>query len=522
MNHVLFITNPDNEYSVAVLIKDRALHQADLRKHYVDPLVNLGVPEDSILSLSLKYNEHNKAPAKLIKEHLQAVLMAADKLKITTLVVADSSYFKTLTKQTKADPHFGYVLPCAIKGFEHINIVVTINYQNLFYNPGLQQKLDMSLNTVVHSLQGTDPSLGQGIIKHAEYPETYEEIEAFLNKLHQYPALVCDIEAFSLIFSEAGIGTISFAWNQNEGGAFLVDYKQAPFDTYIDDYMDGYPGMYVPNHGIRQVLLEFFLAYKGKLLYHNGTYDIKVLIYNLFMKDLLDNEGLIHGLETMYRDVDDVMIITYLATNTTAGNVLGLKQNAFEFAGNYAEEDIKDIRRIPKDDLLEYNLIDCLSTWFVHNKNYPIMVADQQLEVYEEIFLPSMPVVTHMELTGMPMYLDKSKELKEYLTIIQDRSIKILNNSSVVKQFAWKEQCKAMVTANLLLKKKVKPLSDFKTELNPGSPKQVALLLHEPDYMNLPILDTTATGLPATGQKTILKHLNSLIIQYGIKPEELT
>lgn len=50
---------------------------------------------------------------------------------------------------------------------------------------------------------------------------------------------------------------------------------------------------------------------------------------------------------------------------------------------NYAVEEIVDICQIPLPKLLEYNLTDALSTWYVREKHYDTMVADQQLEVYE-------------------------------------------------------------------------------------------------------------------------------------------
>ena len=89
------------------------------------------------------------------------------------------------------------------------------------------------------------------------------------------------------------------------------------------------------------------MAYKGKLTYHNANFDIKILIYELFMNGMLDQAGMIKGIKQLTKNFDDTKLIIYLATNSCAGNTLGLKPNAHEYAGNYAEEDVKDIRKIP-------------------------------------------------------------------------------------------------------------------------------------------------------------------------------
>lgn len=318
MKHILFTPNPDNRYSIAILIKETAFIKDSINTNYVQPLINRGVTPDSILALSLTYNDKGKAPVKLIKESLQTILKASSKLGVNTLVVADSAYFKTLTNERKSEPHFGYIKPCAIKGFEHVNIILSVNYQAIFYNPEISKRLDMSLDTVVGHMTNTHVDPGQNIIKFCEYPDTVESIQNWLTKLLDHPVLTCDIEAKSLNFWEAGIATISFAWNKHEGIAFAVDR--------------GDPNILLE---VRACLKKFFEDYDGTLIYHNGTYDIKVLIYELFMDNLQDDVGIFNGLDVMYKNIEDTKLITYLATNTTAGNKLSLKHNSFEFTGNY-------------------------------------------------------------------------------------------------------------------------------------------------------------------------------------------
>ena len=495
------------------MIKSSAMIKCSLLSNYVTPLIDKGMNLTDFIAYDLVY-EGKKAPAKLIKTHLAKVLEACTTLHTKVLLVADSTYFKSLTKERKAEPHLGYIKKCAIDGYEHIDIILTYNYQTLFYNPDNKTKIAMSIDTLFNHVGGTHINIGTGIIHNAQYPNTDEGIEHFLDSLHQYPVLVCDVETFSLDFWKAGIGTIAFAWDKHNGGAFTCDYS-----NNFHPPVDGWYGHQINNNLIKSLLLQFFLKYKGKLIYHGGTFDIKILIYELFMRNMLDNIGLIDGLDVMYKDMDCTKIITYLATNTTAGNKLGLKQVAFEYTGNYAQDDIEDIRRIEKSELLKYNLIDCLATWFAYEKNHPIMVADEQLQVHDEMFIPSMKVITHMELTGMPMDKEDVGLASIGLEKIKKTFNAILDLSPVVTAYKTKKQKMEMIEKNLLLKEKIKPLSDFPFEYNPSSPKQTQKLVYE--HMGFPVEDYTDTKQPATGAKTLKKILNRLIMKYNITEEEL-
>lgn len=222
---------------------------------------------------------------------------------------------------------------------------------------------------------------------------------------------------------------------------------------------------------------------------------------------LLNVQGLLEGLEVLTRNVQDTRIISYLATNSTAGNDLKLKSLAHEFAGNWAKEDIKDIRKIPLPELLQYNLIDALSTQYVKTKYYPQMCIDNQENLYTSLMLPSLKVIIQMELTGMAMNPQKIEETKQILEKEQQECLDILQNSPVIKMFNRLVQQTAMEKANAKLKTKQHPLEKFADELfNPNSGPQLQRLLYE--QMGLPVLDYTDTKQPATGADTIEKLIN--------------
>jgi DNA polymerase-1 len=504
MRHVIF--QQATEYPVAFLIKQSALNQKLLQEHYVTPLVNQGIQPNQVIGFSLAYNDSGKCPATLQKQYLSKLLPALDSLKVTTLVVADSAYFKTLTKQRKAEPHYGYVLPCAIAGFEHMSVILIPNYQSLFYNPALQDKVDVGLNTLATHLKGTYQAPGQNIIHSEYYPESFEDIKAMLETLKQYPKLTCDIETFSLKFWETGIATIGFAWDKHNGTSFCVDTNRFGQVSWIR------------NLAIHQLLHEFFETYTGTLIWHYANFDLKIIVNTLWMDSLLDERGKQHGIEVMTKNFDDTKLITYLATNSTAGNNLSLKYQAQEFAGNYAMSDINDITQIPISNLLRYNLVDCLSTWHVYEKHYPTMVADQQKDIYERLFLPSVKLILQMELTGMPLDMDAVIAAEKELGDIQIKCLNFIHNSQLVKDAelrltkdAWaKDYADRKSKAKNPDKIQPKDWDDYLANkyvtFNPNSNQQVQTLIYE--IMGLPVIDLTDGKDPAVGGKTLKKLKN--------------
>lgn len=499
MYHILFEESPT--YPIALLVKPSALREKDLLSAYVEPLVKLGVPKPEIIAYSMDYAPGGKAPVSLIKGWIESNLQSLKEVGTKYLYVTDSAYFKALTKQSKAEPHMGYVLPCAIKGFEDINVVLGVNYQALMYKPELQEKVDLSLKTLADHSNGTYQAIGSGIIHAAEYPRTNQEIAMALNKLHAYPKLAADIEAFSLRFYEAGVGTIGFAPSQHSGVAFACDYKPSA------QPVDGLYGIAEANPTVRLMIREFLENYQGEITWHNSSYDLKVLIYTLWMKDPLDTAGLLKGLKVLTRNFQDSKIIAYLALNSTARNSYSLKDLAHEFAGNWAQAEIKDIRKIPLPELLQYNLIDCLSTNYVKDKYEPRMIQDDQEDIYRNLMLPSLKTIIQMELTGMPMNMATIKAKKAEMEAEEARCRKIIDNHPLVQEVNYFLQEKAMLAKQATLKKKVVTIADFvDLKFNPGSPLQMQELLY--NFMALPVVDLTDTKQPATGDDTIKKLLN--------------
>lgn len=490
MRYLTFSNQISPVYPVAVLVPK--LESDGIKREYIDP--SLLVPEQ-VIAYEL-YQTGKKTSANDMRIYLSELLPILGDLKTEYLLVGEGEYFKALTGVSKADPYIGYVLPNTYPALMagQFQVLYVPNYRQVFYDPAkTRAKISRVLDALWAHQQGSYRDPGDSVIKSAAYPSTVADIAVWLQRLLIKPALACDIEGFSLKHYNAGLGTISFAWNQGEGIAFAVDLGEDPA-------------------AIRQLLKKFFRQYRGRLIWHNAGYDVGVKIFQLFMTDLLDTAGLLDGLEVFYdRDWDDTKLITYLATNSCAGNKLSLKEQAQEFAGNYAQEDIKDITKIPLPQLLEYNLIDSLSTWFVYEKYWNQLIADDQLQVYEELFKPALIDITQMQLTGMPLDMEKVAEARKILELAIGDAVSRIQSEPLIREFTyqlrisaeadrrreWEERKAAGIKVRAYVPGK------FNEEFNPNSGPQLQKLLFED--LGLPILERTETKQPATGGDVLLK-----------------
>ena len=505
MRHHIF--EEAKEYPIALLIKNTSFNTQSLINNYILPLESLGVPRNKIIAFTLEY-ENDKAPAKLQKEYLDKLLIGLKTLGVKYLYCCDGNYFKTLTKQNKADPHLGYVLPCAVKGFEDMKVILNINFRAVMHNPAVEPKITLGNTTLANEWLGNYQPIGSNIIHNATYALTYAEVQDGIKKLNSYPVIACDIETFGLTLQEAGIATIAFAWSKHEGLAFPVDYidltdfSQEPVDV------QGNYGTRFRSSIVRKYLKLFFANYKGTIIWHGSTFDLRVLIFELFMdSDPLNRVGMLLGLDIMTRRIHDTKILSYLATNSTAGNELGLKKQAHEFAGNWAKDDIENALTIPLKELLQYNLVDTLATMYLYEKHFPTIINDNQLNIYNEIMLPSLKVIIQCELVGMPLHAETVQETKKELLKIQDEVLAVINSNPCIAQLNLHLQTQAMNAANAKLKTKQHPLSKFADVVfNPNSNPQLQYLLYE--MFGLPVIDLTDKRQPATGGDTLEKLIH--------------
>lgn len=305
MRYLVFSEPERTSYPICLLVP--SINRQEIEKAYIKPH---GLDPNDLLVIDLCYSQTQKKTPKAdmvayIEQELKPVLLD---MAVEYLMVADAEYFKTLTKAAKVEAHLGYVMDCV---FGPWKVVYVPFHRAIFYDPDkVKAKIASSVAAVVQHRAGDYQAPGTSIIRYAAYPTAPEEIEEWLERLIvEDRPLACDIETFSLKHPTAGIGTITFCWNKHEGIAFPVDLGPDPTR-------------------VRALLKNFFLRFRQKLLYHKISFDVYILIYQLFMKHILDTEGLLEGLKVMLRNWDCTRLIAYLATNSCAGNQLGLKQLA--------------------------------------------------------------------------------------------------------------------------------------------------------------------------------------------------
>lgn len=497
MQFIIF-GEPQEKYKITILVKETDLNQDLLLKHYVNPLINLNpnLTKEDFLVLPVKY-ENKKAPVKTVLEpclnQLQDYISEAGS---EVLLVTAPEYFKKITGKTKVSSVLGLNVPAKFYKLAGIETFNSPSYRSVFFDDKNVGKIELALKGIAKITSGNN--INHDIIHKAVYPLNLTEIDAVLKSLLKYPVLTCDIEGFSLKHTKAKVATISFAWSKHEGTAFKVDLYNSKTPELL-------------------LLYNFFQEYLGrkggKIIFHNMNYDAKVLIHELFQAGMVQaKESMLQGIELFTKNFEDTKLIAYLATNSCSGNELSLKQLALPFAGNYGLEDeqITNIRSIPLSELLEYNLKDALSTFYVYETYYPLMVNDDQERVYKEIFKPAVKNLLQMELHGMPICMERVLEVEEELLVIQKKHLDILKASPLYKILVDIKQVNLALNINKKWKSKLEDFKYFeavaKQEVNLNSGTQLIDLLYT--YAGLPVIDKTPTKAPATGTKTLKKLKN--------------
>jgi len=475
--------------TTAILIKQDAIDFQSLNLYYYKPLEKLGVGKDTVQVFKLIYDNASKVSAKVGKAWLDKVKENLPK-SVTQLIIADSSYYKWVTKTSKVSKNYGVSVMGKYKGFEDFQCIYVPNYKSLYKNPENQQLIDLGLETSLGFVK-------QALIKSEQYAKRLDRDKDLLDQLYQYPKLTVDIETTGLAL-DCSVVTIAFAWDKHSGVA-------------IDIRTNGYWNT-----------KEFLENYSGTLIMHNALFDVKLLISNWWMETETDYEGMQRGLN-VFEYVDDTMLLAFLEKNSTTQVSLDLKTNALEYVGNYAL-DVTDVTQHSQNDLLKYNLIDTLATWHVYNK-----FANQlDSEAYVDIFKPSIKPILKMMLIGLPLDQDIVAEAYTQLKQEETQIYNDVQNMDIIIRANKTLQIDAMNAANAKLKTKVKPIEDFaKVIFNPGSGKQIATVLFE--ELKLPVLDTTPGGSPATDAKTLKKLKNHTenkeaiqLLDYILKLAEVT
>lgn len=222
MHHLTYTADTSQGFPLCFLVP--VIRKDEILKEYIEPF---GIPPEEVLVLGLHYSQDKKkTPAAEIKDYITTELIPTfTEMGVEYIVVADSDYFKALTKATKVDVNVGYVMDCTLGPWK---VAYVPNFRSIFYDPEkIRAKISQAMTAVVGHASDTYQKPGNNIVTFEEYPKTTAEISAWLEQLLLMDCdLSIDIEAFSLKHHKAGIGTITFCWNKHEGIAFPVDYQE--------------------------------------------------------------------------------------------------------------------------------------------------------------------------------------------------------------------------------------------------------------------------------------------------------
>jgi DNA polymerase-1 len=451
------------DITTALLIKENSITLTSIDEYYLDPLSKEGIPKGNIAIYPLLYNTPSKILAKTAKAYLDKLIHKIPNT-VTKLIIADSSYFKFITKTATVSPFYGTTIPGAFPNYTKFECAYVPNYKSLFKQPENSDLITLGIRAIAGNSASVD-------IHSAEYGFKFYSDREILDSLYKYPKLSVDIEATGLTLEDT-VYSIAFAWDKHNGAAIDID-------------ITGY-----------YYLKKFFESYKGKLIFHNGLFDAKLLVRNLWMQHPTDFAGMIEGCH-YFRNVDDTMLLTYLAKNATTPISLKLKDVAREYLGNYAI-DITDVTKHTKPEVLEYNLIDALGTYYLYEK----YASELTTEPYLTIMQPSIYLLLKMMLTGLPMDSDRVNKTHNILNAKKKVLYQLIQENSCIIDFNKQLRQDACETANSKLKKLVKTIDQFSDVVfNPGSSTQLGKLLFQ--TLELPILDKTKTGLPATGNDVL-------------------
>jgi len=459
--------------TVAILAKETAMAAAEISTHYLIPLAKEGIAANTVQVFPLIYNTPIKISAKTAKAYLDKLITKIPST-VTKLIITDSHYFKYITKMQKVTAYHGTAIKGAYEGYTNYSCVYVPSYKTLFKQPENNKVIELGLKAIAGNSQSV-------VIRSVEYGFKHGSDREILDSLYQYPVLSADIETTGLAL-DSEIVSVSFGWTRYDGVA-------------IDLSING------PYY-----LKKFLETYQGKLVFHGGLFDAKLLIRSLWMEHSTDHSGMMKGL-SYFRDFDDTMILAYLAKNATTQVGLSLKELALEYVGNYAIE-ISDITKYTKKEILKYNLIDVLGTFYL----YETYAEELKSRPYLEVFQPSLYSLLKMMLVGLPMDSDRVKEVHSVLSarekvITQQLQVNshIVEFNTMLRQEAHqvaKEERTAKLISGIKVRNPVKPLEDFQDiEFNPASHPQLSRLLFE--VLELPVLDTTKTGAPSVGGATL-------------------
>lgn len=458
--------------------------------YYLKPLKKLLGNKDFIIA-EMDTDNDLKTLKQIVSNNIFPALKKYD---IRAMYVVGTRLMKCFSPSTASSLLATYITK------EEVNISYLPNASAVFVNINAKVQIQTSLAIAKHMIKGlplvNNKSKNMVILNRATAKD--------LKKCIYTKDVFVDIEGFSLEFWKCGIATIAFKNHKGLTLGLYVDYM--PIDVYMKHYQDvdiveiydEVQAVRIDNQEVKKILADWFSQKKFKLILHNASFDLTILLYELYMNGIDDREGLLNGLDILTHSFEDTYLLTYIKNNDTQHTPHGLKAITMYFMGNYGI-DVKDITKVKPEELIYYNGDDVIAT---EKAFEDIVIPKEQTFLYEEVFKEGTVLFIDIMLSGMPydkkMLADLGDPLEqEVIDLTQE-----IRDTAIVKKYQHKRKKKLFKKKHEEWKNKKVPWDEFEIdEFNPNSNVQLGDLLFK--VARLPVIEATKKGNPSTGKKSL-------------------
>ncbi|MGD8925378.1 MAG: DNA polymerase I [Thioalkalispiraceae bacterium] len=317
------------------------------------------------------------------------------------------------------------------------------NYSRFEFRTWLEQVLDAE--------SGKELPEKNDLEKKYETVLDQKHLDEWLARIKKAEVFAFDLETTSLDYMRAEIVGIALADKPGHAAYIPVahDYMEAPDQLNRDDVLKQLKPVLEDK---KQRKLGQNLKYDMSVL---ANYDINLtgIAYDTMLESyVLDSTASRHDMDTLALRHLSHKTIHYEDVAGKGAKQIGFNEVSIEVASEYAAEDA-DV------------------TYQLHEKLWPQLQQHKTLvDVFNNIELPLIPVLSRMERTGV--LIDRDKLLKQ--------SEQIAKRLVELEQAAYKEAGE---------------------EFNLGSPKQIQTILF--DKLGLPIISKTPKGQPSTAEPVL-------------------
>ncbi len=298
-------------------------------------------------------------------------------------------------------------------------------------------------------------------------PKTEAEVKKAFRHLMRQPLLGADVEATDLRFYKAKLVSISFAVSEQAGYTFHV--KNCDFMSYLK---------------------IFFEKFEGRIAWHGGSYDLKLLTHLLF-----NGDG-----RTLFRTYEDTIFLHFICTNSPERFPRDLGTLVSDLCGEYklTKAEITNMMEVPVQKTCEYNLDDARGTWWLYNK--------YRNQIHSEYLYDKMKkwqwYLTQTELAGIPFSWKRMEEVDAILTETVTKARTALMKRKEVIEAMGKIRTAEVEKRNA---KRVNPIEEWEVELkfNPNSNAHLSILMF--DVLGLTPVKKTPSGNPSVDSGSLKK-----------------